>query len=858
MFRADQDLPAPDLESLARLCVRHPDSAYPDLLAELATGGRVARADQLLQEVRSGGTIPVSDSTALCWFALVRASLGGATEQTLTDVTALLEQAHHGAGRRGMPPRFTSLWLDALFLLGRSTEFPLPRDEAAEPGVLQWRVRVDERNPYLTPRAAPADDVSDLTAVASSWAAAFSEIFTAHGLPGVQVAAGAGHPLARLRAVGATAGSMAPAVSEATAEGGAGQSHDSPTPLVSVVIPVHNPGPDIHFSLGSVLEQTWANLEVLLCDDGSDPAHQQALVELAASDPRVRVLRLDPNQGAYAARNLGLAQARGEFVTFQDADDWAHPERIQRQVDPLLQDPSCVATQGRTIRVDPQLGVTVLGYPATTFAPVLFRREPVLHRLGGFDTVRRAADNEFHGRVAAAFGPGSFRHLPEFVGLTQRTPGSLSRDDMRLLFKHPARQHYRFCYRQWHTLIQSGRESPRIDPPQRPPVPALPRVSGEPAPAEHRADIVLLGGFVPRSPTAPDLAGEVAALCDAVAPDQLGVPTGRVGDSGGRVGDPGGRGGESEGRVGVPAGRVGLIELPSPADLAVPWRRPDDDTVQLIRTRADWILAGEPVRAGLAVVRDPASVRYLPHALQRLTADTVLLVAGEDPGARYDPAAVEAALPAGTSLRWLPATPSIARALSDRVAADHVLDPAPWGAVRPPERARWSREPEPLVGMLRPARSVPPEVLTPWAAATLPADPETPVWCRPGGPRLAARLGRPVTVIRPGEMTEEAFLDRVPYLTVPPVPGRGPHLHTGAVRGLTRGCVLFLDPAHRELFGPAALYTDERSVDEWLRLHRQEPELYRAQQDRAAAFLADTLSPQALRTTVQHVLDAAT
>lgn len=804
--------PSIDLESLARLCVRHPTSTYPELLARLATHGRL-RSAELLERARSGlGAGPAAppdgpwDAGALCWFALVRAALPG-PDSTVADVAALVELAHLASGRRGLSERFRGLWLDALFLSGDTARYPYPRPEGDTTGP-EWRVRVDELNPYLGAAPTGGKDAGptagpDPVRVAR-WLTEFNRAFTDHGLAPVVLREGAGPPLHRI---------VAPAQAGGTGE----------EPLVTVIMPMFEPTADVRASLDSVLRQSWTNLEILMCDDGSGPATGRLLDECAATDSRVRVVRNPRNEGTYPVRNLGLTVARGEFVAFQDADDWSHPERIRRQVEPMLAVPGTLATISRMIRVDPCLGLTVLGYPAESAnaSSLVFRRVPVLERLGGFDHVRRSGDNEFTGRLRAVFGPRSLLRMSEVLAFLQRTPDSLSRADMRLLFTHPAREHYRFCYREWHGRIAQGLESPFVLPQQHIPSPALERISGVPAPAQ-RADVVLVGGFPPATPAAPDLTAEVVAL-----------------RSGGAA--------------------VGLLHLPSPTDLAVPARRPPGDLVHLIRTGdIDWFLPEQPVRTALAVIRDPWSVPYLEEVLARTTSDTVLLVADEEAAGRYDPAWVEAALARSTRrIRWLPGTSSVAASLTARVPRSHVLAPRAWATVSPAEPTRWTGTPEALVGVLPPSRGIPPGRVSAWAARTLPRDPDTRVWSRTGGARLEASLGRSVRSLGHLGIDTEGFLRRVPYLSVPPAPGRAPRLEREVVRALAHGCVVFLDPGYREHFGAAALYPDERTVDEWIALHLRRPDLYREQQACAATFLQTTLGPEALQDTVRSLLSPA-
>src|SRR5262249_40463181 len=95
-------------------------------------------------------------------------------------------------------------------------------------------------------------------------------------------------------------------------------------PLVSVIMIFLNAEPFIEEAIDSVLQQTYADWELLLVDDGSSDASTQIARRFAAGLPgRVRYLEHDQhvNLGKSASRNLGISEARGEFIAFLDADD---------------------------------------------------------------------------------------------------------------------------------------------------------------------------------------------------------------------------------------------------------------------------------------------------------------------------------------------------------------------------------------------------------------------------------------------------------------------------------------------------------------------------------------------------------
>lgn len=104
-----------------------------------------------------------------------------------------------------------------------------------------------------------------------------------------------------------------------------------PSPLVSVIIPLHNGAVTVERTLSSVLRQTWTNLDIVVVDDGSTDEGPTLVAKLQAGDPRIRLLH-QANAGVAAARNHGAAEARGDYLAFVDADDLWSPDKIADQM----------------------------------------------------------------------------------------------------------------------------------------------------------------------------------------------------------------------------------------------------------------------------------------------------------------------------------------------------------------------------------------------------------------------------------------------------------------------------------------------------------------------------------------------
>jgi glycosyltransferase involved in cell wall biosynthesis len=101
------------------------------------------------------------------------------------------------------------------------------------------------------------------------------------------------------------------------------------TPLVSIIIPVFNSDEYIADAINSALSQTWANIEIIIVDDGS--TDQSLNIARNFKDDRLRIFE-QKNKGASAARNKGLTEAKGDYIQFLDADDVLNSIKVEAQV----------------------------------------------------------------------------------------------------------------------------------------------------------------------------------------------------------------------------------------------------------------------------------------------------------------------------------------------------------------------------------------------------------------------------------------------------------------------------------------------------------------------------------------------
>ena len=147
-------------------------------------------------------------------------------------------------------------------------------------------------------------------------------------------------------------------------------------PKISIIIPVYNSYKYLPQCVESVFSQSYEDFELILVDDGSTDGYTSDLLdEIEASDLRVRVIT-QPNGGTSAARNTGLRNAKGEFVTFLDNDDWWTSDNALENIVNIINEfnPDVIMHMSKTYRQDndsfvnynvPPLAEYVNGQPRT-------------------------------------------------------------------------------------------------------------------------------------------------------------------------------------------------------------------------------------------------------------------------------------------------------------------------------------------------------------------------------------------------------------------------------------------------------------------------------------------------------------
>ncbi len=192
-------------------------------------------------------------------------------------------------------------------------------------------------------------------------------------------------------------------------------------PAISVVMPVYNHQATCGAALQSLLDQSFRDLEIVAVDDGSTDGSRAELERVVGDDPRVRILSIE-HAGIVSALRAGLAAASAPLIARMDADDWSHPQRLEKQAAFLEHNPGfgavdCIVELGRTqvtgdgmegyvgwlnsLRTWTEIRDALFEESPLVHPAVLMRRE-ALERAGGYQDDPWPEDYSLWLRMAAA------------------------------------------------------------------------------------------------------------------------------------------------------------------------------------------------------------------------------------------------------------------------------------------------------------------------------------------------------------------------------------------------------------------------------------------------------------------------
>ena len=200
------------------------------------------------------------------------------------------------------------------------------------------------------------------------------------------------------------------------------------SPAVSIITPYYNTGSIFHETAQSILQQSLQQWEWLIINDGSEDGRALAMLnDFRDSDPRIRVIDHDHNQGLPAARNSGLRKATAPLLFFLDADDLLEPTALEKLAWCLVSHPELAFCKGRTVGFGAQQYRSSVGFEATArfldrnpvTISAMVRRKVAL-AVDGFDESLRCGleDWDFWLRCAAEGFWGAT--IPEYLDWFRR------------------------------------------------------------------------------------------------------------------------------------------------------------------------------------------------------------------------------------------------------------------------------------------------------------------------------------------------------------------------------------------------------------------------------------------------------
>ena len=156
--------------------------------------------------------------------------------------------------------------------------------------------------------------------------------------------------------------------------------------MISVIVPVYEEEKYLGYCLDSIINQTYRDIEIILVDDASRDGSVEIIKEYMHKDSRIRCFFNEENKGAGPTRNVGIDNARGDYIAFVDCDDWIDKDYLK--------------VMAREIAADPNLDLVVVG--AFTYDGKLFKKLVQSNKL--YESGKAYAMDMLSGKVANGGG----------------------------------------------------------------------------------------------------------------------------------------------------------------------------------------------------------------------------------------------------------------------------------------------------------------------------------------------------------------------------------------------------------------------------------------------------------------------
>lgn len=605
------------------------------------------------------------------------------------------------------------------------------------------------------------------------------------------------------------------------------------SPLVSVILTVFEPEAEqLTSSVQSILNQTWANIELIIVDDCSGSQFKDLFDQISAMDDRIKILHASRNGGTYVARNIGYGAARGDFITGQDDDDWSHPQRVARQIEFLADSPDFIGCRITAIRCDENLGRCRVGYK-----PVVLNPSSLMIRRAGYELAgdylesRKGADSEYYFRLKAVSG-GQVANLKEPLSIIRILDDSLSRGDFSAGWRHASRSAFRSSYRYWHRHSSTKNLKVHTDSNPRVIVPHRYTVDRAPEPAE--VDVVFAGDWQRYGGPQKSMLEEIHALVDANY-------------------------------------RVGILSLEAARFMSEGPSQPLNDEIQKLINNGvvKEVMYDDETRIRLLILRYPPILQFFTYERTALDVQTMVIVANQAPSEldgsdiRYlvDECHNNAEHAFGVTPIWAPQGPQVRDFLELYVHPPELSDCDIPGILNLDQwwhERLWYRSTVPVVG--RHSRDE--AMKWPISKNTLQelyrTDGEYDVRIM-GGHRAplkvlgTSRVPAAWTVYKKDAMPVSEFLNALDYFVFFQHPQAVEAFGRAILEALASGTVVILPKQFERVFGEAALYSDPSEVQELIYDLHSDFSKYQSQIRRSKAVLLERFSYSSYRQLIDNL-----
>ena len=229
---------------------------------------------------------------------------------------------------------------------------------------------------------------------------------------------------------------------------------------VSIIMTGYKKDPLLTVAVNSILAQTYKNIELIIVDDNSPDDSFEFLQNWGKDDERIKPFQMEVNGGTYLAKNFGITQATGRYLAFMDSDDWTHPQRIQSQVEKLIQYPAAQGVINDYFRIDENNNIPYRGNGSIRMACIsLLLRKEAQEKIGFFDSLRVGADTEFIERLQAVYGESALiRDRIPSMFMTQHSSSLTGGGPFHISWRSIAgdRLQHHSAFREWHKKIKVG------------------------------------------------------------------------------------------------------------------------------------------------------------------------------------------------------------------------------------------------------------------------------------------------------------------------------------------------------------------------------------------------------------------